>query len=51
MALIVAQQVPTTPAITSFVWQVLANGNVKADFTFSAAPTTGVSVRFVAFFE
>ncbi len=51
MALIVAQQVPTTPAITSFAWQVLANGNVRADFTFAAAPTTGVSVRFVAFFE
>lgn len=51
MALIVAQQVPTTPAITSFTWQVLPNGNVRADFTFQAAPTTGVSVRFVAFFE
>jgi len=51
MALIVAQQSPTTPAIETFAWQVLPNGNVRADFVFTTAPTTGVSVRFVAFFE
>lgn len=49
-ALLIAQQSPTTPVISSYAWQVLPNGNVKADITFSAAPTNGVSVRFIAFF-
>jgi hypothetical protein len=49
-ALLIAQQSPTTPVISSNAWQVLPNGNVKADITFSAAPTNGVSVRFIAFF-
>jgi hypothetical protein len=49
-ALLIAQQSPTTPVISSNAWQVLPNGNVKVDITFSAAPTNGVSVRFIAFF-
>lgn len=49
-ALLIAQQSPTTPVISTYSWQVLTNGNVRADITFSAAPTNGVSVRFIAFF-
>jgi len=49
-ALLIAQQSPTTPVISSYAWHVLTNGNVKADITFTAAPTNGVSVRFIAFF-
>lgn len=51
LALIVASQSPVAPTITSFAWQVLPTGNVRALFTFSAAPTVGVDVRFIAFFE
>jgi hypothetical protein len=49
-AVLIAQQSPTTPVISNYAWQVLTNGNVKADITFSSAPTNGVSVRFIAFF-
>lgn len=49
-ALLIAQQSPTTPVISTYSWQVLTNGNVRADITFSSAPTNGVSVRFIAFF-
>lgn len=51
MALIPVFQSPASPVINSFVWQMLPNGNVRADFVFSAAPTAGVAVRFIAFFE
>lgn len=51
LALMVAAQAPTAPAITSMAWQQLANGNTQAILTFSAAPTTGVDVRFLAFYS
>lgn len=49
-ALILAQQSPVSPVIQSFAWQQLSNGNVKADFVFASAPTTGVSVTLLAIF-
>jgi hypothetical protein len=51
IALIIAQTTPATPQVAGYSWEVLTNGNVRANFTFTAAPTTGVSVRFVAFFS
>lgn len=51
MALMLAQQVPTSPRVLSFAWQNLPNGNVQASFVFDSAPANGVDVRFIAFFE
>jgi hypothetical protein len=51
IALLVAQQSPVSPKLSSWAWQQLANGNTQAILTFDSAPTTGVDVRFLAFFS
>ncbi len=48
-ALLIAQQTPISPAVESYAWQMLANGNAQVSIKFSAAPTTGVDVSFLAF--
>jgi len=48
-ALFLAQQSPISPAVTTFTWQMLANGNCQANLVFNSAPTTGVDVAFLAF--
>lgn len=49
-AILIAQQSPVSPVIQSFAWQVLSNGNVRAEFVFATAPTVGVSVSMLAIF-
>lgn len=48
--LIVAQQVPTTPAITSFTWEPTQTAQTRINVTFSAAPTDGVEVKVLAIY-
>lgn len=49
-ALLLAQQSPISPAVQSFNWQLLTNGNVEANIVFSSAPTNGVAVTLLAIF-
>ena len=51
VALLVAQQSPISPKLSAWAWQRLANGDMQAVLTFESAPTTGVEVRFLAFFS
>lgn len=50
LALLVASQSPTSNPVVTFTWDILANSNVQANFVFSAAPTDGVNITFLAIF-
>lgn len=50
IVLIVAQQNPITPVITSFTWKQVTAGQTQVTFYFSSAPTLGVNVTVLAFF-
>lgn len=49
-ALILAQQSPVAPIVTSFAWQQLTNGNTQAIINLSATPANSVTVTLLAIY-
>ena len=51
LVLVVAKQFPTTPAITSFAWANNPDSTVKITVTFLSAPSSGIYLSLLAFFN
>jgi len=44
----VSAQTPVSPAVQSFTWQMLPDGNCQINLVFGSAPTVGVQLALLA---